>query len=166
MSSSPPPLQLVDSNDRLLSDGEGNEGTASTPMAPFRDRGDSSGKAGAAVTAEEPLADAPSDAGGPWRNDASGSQDGSDGRPVVYRVYRRRFFGLTQLVLLNVIVSWDVCHLHPRWHVPVRPCAHQCLQWLTFSAVSTTAAQYFDVSESAINWLSTGFLFAFVAAMP
>ena len=25
-----------------------------------------------------------------------------------YRVYKRRFFGLFQLVLLNIIVSWDV----------------------------------------------------------
>lgn len=39
-------------------------------------------------------------------------------------------------------------------------------QWLTFSAVSTTSAQYFKVSESDINWLSTGFLFAFVVATP
>lgn len=62
-----------------------------------------------------------------------------------YRVYKRRFFGLLQLVLLNIIVSWD---------------------WLTFSAVSDTAADYFDVSQSAINWLSTGFLFAFVVACP
>lgn len=30
-----------------------------------------------------------------------------DGR-VVYKVYKRRFFGLFQLALLNVIVSWDV----------------------------------------------------------
>jgi FLVCR family MFS transporter 7 len=62
-----------------------------------------------------------------------------------YRVYKRRFFGLAQLVLLNVIVSWD---------------------WLTFSAVSTTSSKYFGVSESAINWLSTGFLFAFVVISP
>ncbi|KAL4990629.1 major facilitator superfamily domain-containing protein [Aspergillus falconensis] len=62
-----------------------------------------------------------------------------------YRVYKRRFWGLAQLVLLNIIVSWD---------------------WLTFSAVSTTAAKYFDVSESAINWLSTGYLFAFCVASP
>ncbi|KAI5264526.1 MFS general substrate transporter [Aureobasidium subglaciale] len=61
------------------------------------------------------------------------------------RIYKRRFFGLFQLVLLNIIVSWD---------------------WLTFSAVSSTAAQFFQVSESAINWLSTGFLFAFVAITP
>lgn len=27
---------------------------------------------------------------------------------VHYRVYKRRFFGLVQLVLLNIIVSWDV----------------------------------------------------------
>jgi FLVCR family MFS transporter 7 len=64
---------------------------------------------------------------------------------TTYRVYKVRFFGLAQLVLLNIVVSWD---------------------WLTFSAVSTTSAQYFRVSESAINWLSTGFLFAFVAVSP
>ncbi|KAI9700064.1 MAG: hypothetical protein M1836_002598 [Candelina mexicana] len=62
-----------------------------------------------------------------------------------YRVYKRRWFGLMQLVLLNVIVSWD---------------------WLSFSAVSTTSAEYFNVSESAINWLSTGFLFAFCVVSP
>ncbi|KAL2852387.1 major facilitator superfamily domain-containing protein [Aspergillus pseudoustus] len=62
-----------------------------------------------------------------------------------YKVYKRRFWGLAQLVLLNIVVSWD---------------------WLTFSAVSTTAAEYYEVSESAINWLSTGYLFAFCAASP
>ncbi|CAL5874713.1 uncharacterized protein PFLUO_LOCUS9014 [Penicillium psychrofluorescens] len=69
----------------------------------------------------------------------------SAGTRPVYRVYKRRFWGLAQLVLLNIVVSWD---------------------WLTFSSISTTAAQYFDVSESAINWMSTGFLFAFCAASP
>ena len=64
---------------------------------------------------------------------------------TTYRVYKIRFFGLAQLVLLNIVVSWD---------------------WLTFSAVSTTSAQYFGVSESAINWLSIGFLFAFVTVSP
>jgi hypothetical protein len=39
-------------------------------------------------------------------------------------------------------------------------------KWLTFSAVSTSAAQFFEVTESSINWLSTGFLFAFVAVTP
>lgn len=33
--------------------------------------------------------------------------------PVEYRVYKRRFFGLFQLVLLNIIVSWDVCFRTP-----------------------------------------------------
>lgn len=27
---------------------------------------------------------------------------------VVYKVYKRRWFGLIQLVLLNIVVSWDV----------------------------------------------------------
>ncbi|RAL17522.1 putative cell surface receptor/MFS transporter (FLVCR) [Aspergillus homomorphus CBS 101889] len=63
----------------------------------------------------------------------------------VYKVYKRRFWGLTQLVLLNIVVSWD---------------------WLTFSSISTTAAEHFNVSESAINWMSTGYLFAFCVASP
>ncbi|PLB35131.1 putative cell surface receptor/MFS transporter (FLVCR) [Aspergillus candidus] len=63
----------------------------------------------------------------------------------VYRVYKRRFLGLAQLVLLNIVVSWD---------------------WLTFSAISTTAAEHFGVSESAVNWMSTGYLFAFCVASP
>ncbi|OCL08332.1 MFS general substrate transporter [Glonium stellatum] len=62
-----------------------------------------------------------------------------------FRVYKRRWFGLIQLVLLNIVVSWD---------------------WLTFAPVSTTSARYFDVSDTAINWLSTGFLFAFIVISP
>ncbi|PGG96461.1 hypothetical protein AJ79_09586 [Helicocarpus griseus UAMH5409] len=64
---------------------------------------------------------------------------------VQYKVYKRRFFGLAQLVLLNTIVSWD---------------------WLTFSAVSKTASEHFRVSEGTINWMSTAFLFAFCVSTP
>ena len=32
----------------------------------------------------------------------------SSDQPVEYRVYKRRWFGLIQLVLLNIIISWDV----------------------------------------------------------
>jgi hypothetical protein len=28
-----------------------------------------------------------------------------------FRVYKRRWFGLIQLILLNIVVSWDVCGL-------------------------------------------------------
>lgn len=34
-----------------------------------------------------------------------------DQLPVEYRVYKIRWFGLTQLILLNIVVSWDVCLL-------------------------------------------------------
>ncbi|KAI6861069.1 hypothetical protein D0864_03292 [Hortaea werneckii] len=61
------------------------------------------------------------------------------------RASRLRYLGLAQLVLLNIIVSWD---------------------WLTFAAVSSTFATYFSVSDSSINWLSTGFLFAFCPVAP
>lgn len=36
-------------------------------------------------------------------------QSQSASQPAQYRVYKRRFLGLLQLVLLNVVVSWDVC---------------------------------------------------------
>lgn len=37
---------------------------------------------------------------------------------------------------------------------------------MTFSPVVATAADFFDTSEAAINWLSTAFLLAFVAVVP
>lgn len=73
-----------------------------------------------------------------------GVRDG-DGDGTVYKVYKRRWFGLIQLTLLNIVVSWD---------------------WLTFSPVSQYAAAYYGRSESDINWFSTAFLFAFVAISP
>lgn len=30
-----------------------------------------------------------------------------------FKVYKRRFWGLAQLVLLNIVVSWDVCLIYP-----------------------------------------------------
>ncbi|KAJ5595331.1 uncharacterized protein N7459_001539 [Penicillium hispanicum] len=77
-------------------------------------------------------------------SETSSAESLSGTRPS-YKVYKRRFWGLAQLVLLNIVVSWD---------------------WLTFSSISTTAAAYFKVSESAINWMSTGYLFAFSVASP
>lgn len=62
-----------------------------------------------------------------------------------YRLYKRRFFGLGVLMLLNVVVSWD---------------------WISFAPVSKTSAQYFGTKESTINWLSTAYLFAYCVAGP
>ncbi|KAI3321251.1 MFS general substrate transporter [Xylariaceae sp. AK1471] len=71
--------------------------------------------------------------------------EGGEGDGMVYKVYKRRWFGLVQLTLLNIVVSWD---------------------WLTFSPVSQNAAIYYGRSESDINWFSTAFLFAFVVISP
>ena len=38
---------------------------------------------------------------------ADGQRD-TEPPTIEYRVYKRRWFGLFQLVLLNIIVSWDV----------------------------------------------------------
>ncbi|KAH8896991.1 MFS general substrate transporter [Thozetella sp. PMI_491] len=62
-----------------------------------------------------------------------------------YKVYKRRWFGLVQLALLNIVVSWD---------------------WLTFAPVASQSATYFQTNETAINWLSTAFFFAFVFITP
>ncbi|EFQ94624.1 hypothetical protein CFE70_000156 [Pyrenophora teres f. teres 0-1] len=62
-----------------------------------------------------------------------------------FKVYKRRWIGLVQIVLLNIVVSWD---------------------WLTFAPISSNAAIYLDVTESDINWLSTAFLFAFAVTCP
>ncbi|KAL8394678.1 hypothetical protein RB595_002573 [Gaeumannomyces hyphopodioides] len=76
------------------------------------------------------------------RHAAGGAADGST---VFWKVYKRRWFGVVQLTLLNAVVSWD---------------------WLTFSPVPAHAAAYFGNSESAINWLSIAFLLAFPVASP
>lgn len=64
---------------------------------------------------------------------------------IEYKVYKRRFFGLFQLILINIVVSWA---------------------WIALAPVSSTAATYFNTTESVINWLSTSFLFAFVVVTP
>ncbi|KND88178.1 Major facilitator superfamily domain-containing protein 7 [Tolypocladium ophioglossoides CBS 100239] len=92
-----------------------------------------------------------------WRNKQLGPQDCTmrelavgdgniaDGVSTEYRTYKRRWFGLVQLALMNMVVSWD---------------------WLTFAPVASQAAAYYGVSKTTINWLSTASLLAFVAAFP
>ncbi|MCJ1439309.1 hypothetical protein MMC27_008701 [Xylographa pallens] len=63
----------------------------------------------------------------------------------VYKVYKRRWFGLIQLILLNIVVSWD---------------------WLSYASVANTAATFYQTTPIIINWLSTAFLFAFLVATP
>ncbi|KAI1327380.1 MFS general substrate transporter [Xylariaceae sp. FL0255] len=75
----------------------------------------------------------------------AGQNRSSSDAAIVYKVYKGRWFGLAVLTLLNIIVSWD---------------------WLTFSPVSQLSAVYYGQSETNINWFSTAFLFAFVAAAP
>lgn len=79
-----------------------------------------------------------------------GSGDGErvsvhQGASTEYRTYKRRWFGLAQLTLMNIIVSWD---------------------WMTYAPVASNAAAYYDVPESTINWISIAFFLAFVAVFP
>ncbi|KAI4253402.1 MAG: hypothetical protein LQ352_003721, partial [Teloschistes flavicans] len=90
---------------------------------------------------------------------------------TVYRVYKRRWFGLLQLVLMNIIVSWDVSTPVPSpspspLHYKIAKLRYTPSQWLSYSPVANTAATYFSTTSSTINWLSTSFLFAFVLASP
>lgn len=98
------------------------------------------GRGGVAATAAGDNDDAGTVEEGSITERGAGAHD-----PSQYRVYKKRWYGLAALTLMNIIVSWD---------------------WLTFSPVSQLAAEYYGVDESAINWLSTGFFFIFVAVSP
>ncbi|KAH7198008.1 major facilitator superfamily domain-containing protein [Fusarium flagelliforme] len=84
---------------------------------------------------------------GEVEGDGEGERDGSirQGASTEYRTYKRRWFGLIQLTLMNIIVSWD---------------------WMTYAPVASHAAEYYNVRESTINWISTAFFLAFVAVFP
>ncbi len=91
-----------------------------------------------------------------------------NGEHTEYRVYKIRWFGLAQLILLNIVVSWDVSSPHLQYQRSSQDVQWLTTrtQWLSFSAVANTAADFYSTNPSIINWLSTGFLFAFVAASP
>ncbi|SPO04949.1 related to permease of the major facilitator superfamily [Cephalotrichum gorgonifer] len=79
------------------------------------------------------------------KEDGGAAPAGVAEAPRTYRTYKRRWFGLMQLALLNIIVSWD---------------------WLTFAPVSKSAAAYYGVSLTSINWLSTAFMLSFPVIAP
>lgn len=80
-----------------------------------------------------------------------------------YRVYKRRWFGLVQLILLNIIVSWDVCRTISSSYILW---LNLRSQWLSYASVANTAATFYSTKPTTINWLSTAFLFAFLVASP
>ena len=90
----------------------------------------------------------------------------SESSSVTYKVYRRRWFGLSVLMIMNIVISWGVrltgsC-LPSLEHVSDDP-----IQWLTFAPVSTASVEYYGLaSDTPINWLSTVVLFAYVVASP
>ncbi|OTB09555.1 hypothetical protein M426DRAFT_50598 [Hypoxylon sp. CI-4A] len=115
----------------------------------------------------------------------SASIDDGDRGSITYKVYKRRWFGLVQLTLLNIIVSWDVSAYHslpicsrPRCNLRRKQTTSKQTRysishaemyqsvWLTFSPVSQDAAVYYGTTESSINWYATAFLFSFVVICP
>ena len=111
--SAPPPAVSNVSNGRSIDSKDNNE----LKVAQTNDSGDGPRGIGEVDALHEVRSDdellggegnsAPHRAGtqGAGNNGADGG-DAPGGR--VYKVYKRRWFGLVQLVLLNIIVSWDV----------------------------------------------------------
>lgn len=62
-----------------------------------------------------------------------------------FRLYKRRFIGLAQLTLVNLILAWGSG---------------------TFGSIADSAAEYFDVSVDTVNWLGTAGSLAFLPAAP
>lgn len=50
-----------------------------------------------------------------------------DGTVEFYKVYKRRWFGLAQLTLLNIVVSWDVSSIYSK-HLPVLSAARNTVR--------------------------------------
>jgi hypothetical protein len=65
---------------------------------------------------------------------------------TMYKVYKRRWYGILSLSLLNIATFWG---------------------WLSFSAISSLSADYYNLSsQTPINWLSTVLLFSYVVISP
>ncbi|CAN6622509.1 hypothetical protein TRVA0_009S00452 [Trichomonascus vanleenenianus] len=63
-----------------------------------------------------------------------------------YRTYKRRWYGILSLALMNIVNSWG---------------------WLSFAAISNYTADHFNLaSESPVNWLSTVILFSYIVISP
>lgn len=95
MRDSRPPNARTPSRDRLLDKSDSMEMDALPSKQPAIVQNESAPAAGNA--AQSDVCD-----------DCPHSLDDDANNTTEYRVYKRRFFGLLQLVLLNVIVSWDV----------------------------------------------------------
>ncbi|KAJ8101232.1 major facilitator superfamily domain-containing protein [Lipomyces tetrasporus] len=72
---------------------------------------------------------------------------GNMGELPQYKSYKRRWYGLLALMLLNLIASWG---------------------WLTFAPISDSVATFYHLSsESPVNWLATVILFGYgLASVP
>jgi hypothetical protein len=105
------------SRDSLLADAEreqdNNSNTAAHAMREWiRMDSPAADKIGAQVRSEERGAHSSSSSKDAENRGAgilvAREEGGEQTTATEYRVYKRRFFGLFQLVLLNIIVSWDV----------------------------------------------------------
>jgi len=74
---------------------------------------------------------APRDSRGGFLNDGGNGHDHND-NVLFYKVYRRRWFGLVQLTLLNVIVSWDVSQLSSFYSIMLLYYFLTLLYWFSF----------------------------------
>jgi hypothetical protein len=54
------------------------------------------------------------------RDGASGPSNSSSGSVPIYKTYKRRWLGVVQIMLMNIIVSWDVSwrHGNEAWCLP------------------------------------------------
>jgi len=99
-------LELTDSREHLLTDLEPNAGSGdmrSNEISPPNAGSKSATQVENTSVGQVLSADSQEPIVSHRRDDSE-----NDPQLVQYRVYKRRFFGLAQLVLLNIVVSWDV----------------------------------------------------------
>lgn len=72
--------------------------------------------------------------------------DEATGSIGTYHIYKRRWFGVLCITLVNICTSWG---------------------WLSFAAIADYSAEWFGFeSTGPINWLSTVILFSYIAITP
>ena len=82
-----------------------------------------------------------------------------DDSTTIYRVYKRRWFGVAIIMLLNIVSSW-------RYTNPFEFCL-TLFSWIAFAPVAGITRDYFNLSSTTpVNWLSTVVLFVYCIVSP
>jgi len=89
----------------------------------------------------------------------------SETADVQYIHYKRRWYGVTIWLLMNLMTSWGVRFPSPSVST-VTNLLGSYGQWLTYTTIITASADFYSVSENAVNNFSIIYMGCLVAFSP